>query len=133
MPHCIKPCQHGLHAVAQLGLGVFQVGFVDDDVLSLLLEQLPQAGKEVLALVNAFWTSVSPGKTDHHIELLVHDVGLLAQLVDVADVIFHQQRQQHVVVLGADLVELFDVGLQVDLLERINICIGKYSEFKKPW
>ena len=53
---------------------------------------------------------------DDDVEALVHDVGILREVVDEVDIVFHQYAEQHVVLGTLDGDELIEVWANIDPL-----------------
>ena len=53
---------------------------------------------------------------DDDVEALVHDVGVLREVVDEVDIVFHQHTQQHVVLGALDGDQLIEVWTNIDPL-----------------
>ena len=53
---------------------------------------------------------------DDDVEALVHDVGVLREVVDEVDIVFHQYAEQHVVLGALDGDQLIEVWTNIDPL-----------------
>ena len=100
--------------VAHFGGGFIVSGAVDFGDRGAFV--FAEGFEEIFGLLDEFFGVGGGIKRNDDEEGFVHNVGFLGENVDKVDVIVHEDAEEHVVVIAADVGEAFDVGADVDAL-----------------
>ena len=75
-----------------------------------------QSFEEVLGFVHVMLGLFGAIVRNNHKERFVHNVCFLRKLIDKVDVVIHEACKQHVVLVAAQTLELFDIWTNIDAL-----------------